>query len=192
MKKTIVRTKLTFIIAFFMIAVGLSGQVSAQGTPDSITPANEGICDQLVGSTPGLYGLCVAYCEAQDLDLYVKNPPATKILNNYRKKMAQGDPDMPCVQSESACPCWTEDELNSIAGSRGPVFCKNFPDWSSIFESDGIAEQSAAAGQSEVGLICNYVDETADPAIVRYMEPTPEEALLCATQIDQRCAELGL
>lgn len=35
-------------------------------TPDGETPANEGVCDELIGLTPGLYGLCVAFCEAQD------------------------------------------------------------------------------------------------------------------------------
>ena len=48
--------------------VGLSSPVIAS-TPDGETPANEGVCDSLNGATPGLYGLCVAYCEAQDLDI---------------------------------------------------------------------------------------------------------------------------
>ena len=30
------------------------------GTPDGFPPANEGVCDELIGGTPGLYGLCVA------------------------------------------------------------------------------------------------------------------------------------
>jgi len=39
-------------------------------TPDGETPANEGVCDALQadGTTKGLYGLCVAFCEAQDAE----------------------------------------------------------------------------------------------------------------------------
>ena len=38
-------------------------------TPDGDTPVNEGVCDPLMedGVTKGLYGLCVAFCESQDL-----------------------------------------------------------------------------------------------------------------------------
>ena len=38
-------------------------------TPDGETPAEESVCDALQGGTPGLYGLCTAYCEAQDADI---------------------------------------------------------------------------------------------------------------------------
>ena len=67
-------------------------------TPDGVTPANEGVCNvlQASGITPGLYGLCVAYCEAQDLDTFDKEPPSTKILANYNKRKQASDPTMPC------------------------------------------------------------------------------------------------
>ena len=78
--------------------------VAVAQTPDGETPANEGVCDSLQGATPGLFGLCNAYCEAQDLDTFDKNPPNDRILANYRKKMKAGDPDMPCIQVP--CPCW--------------------------------------------------------------------------------------
>jgi len=87
----------------------MSGSAMAQ-TADGVTPANEGVCNALQGGTPGLYGLCVAYCEAQDLDLVGdKETPNNKILGNYRKKMREGDPDMPCIQVP--CPCWNAEQL---------------------------------------------------------------------------------
>ncbi len=69
-------------------------------TPDGETPANEGVCDvlQADGTTKGLYGLCVAFCEAQDhasldypitgddLDALMNMKPGGKILANYNKK----------------------------------------------------------------------------------------------------------
>jgi hypothetical protein len=47
----------------------LTGAALAQ-TPDGQTPVNEGVCDELMesGITKGLFGLCVAFCEAQDCD----------------------------------------------------------------------------------------------------------------------------
>ena len=62
------------------VAVGflVSGPVLAQ-TPDGETPSMEGVCDSLFDASPGLYGLCVAYCEAQDLnDIDFGNPIAVE------------------------------------------------------------------------------------------------------------------
>jgi hypothetical protein len=121
---------------FTILVLGLLASISAwSGTPDGETPANEGICDLLVDHTPGLYGLCVAYCEAHDAhiispggDLSELNAPNRKLLENYRKKMQAGDPDMPCVQS-TACPCWT---LEQLAALPPPTTAEgadaNFPD----------------------------------------------------------------
>ena len=108
----------TTLIAVAMFAI--ASPVLAQ-TPDGETPANEGICDPLHedGITKGLYGLCVAYCEAQDAHLLsIYGDPddlsvsGRRILDNYRKKMNAGDPDMPCVQEE--CPCWTASLLTEL------------------------------------------------------------------------------
>ena len=92
-------------------------------TPDGITPAEETTCDDLKHGTPGLYGLCVAFCEAHDCvpDFELDDPFANckkndrKILDKYRQKMRDGDPDMPCIPSvdddpEVACPCWSQNQ----------------------------------------------------------------------------------
>ena len=93
-------------------------QVALATTPDGITPAVEDVCDGLIGGTPGLYGLCVAYCEAQDCDSEAahsgqctRTPPSEPVLRNYNRKMQPGDPPMPCLAPEpSPCPCLTEEE----------------------------------------------------------------------------------
>ncbi len=101
------------VLALFTFFMG-SAQVLAS-TPDGETPANEGVCDVLIGSTPGLYGLCNAYCEAQDLDMFGEQKGSNpKILANYRKKMQSGDPDMPCL-APPPCECWTQEEANAAA-----------------------------------------------------------------------------
>jgi len=88
------------ILSFIcLLAISLmSGSVNAK-TPDGLTPAEENVCDAVKFATRGLYGLCVVYCEAQDLDAFDKKPASIKLLENYNKKMKPGDPEMPCVDS---------------------------------------------------------------------------------------------
>ena len=95
---------------------------------DGETPAQESVCDELIGQTPCLYGLCVAYCEAQDgpttlnVDVPLEDQdfsvPNRKILSNYDKKMREGDPKMPCVNYTTSCPVWSQEELDVI-GTQG-------------------------------------------------------------------------
>jgi hypothetical protein len=97
----------------------LTGAALAQ-TPDGQTPVNEGVCDELMesGITKGLFGLCVAFCEAQDCDGDGGGElpgscqhSAEKILANYDKRKQASDPDMPCIKAP--CPCWSEEELDN-------------------------------------------------------------------------------
>jgi len=114
------RTLLILVAVTFAI-IG-SVPASAQ-TPDGQTPAEETVCDVLIGATPGLYGLCVAYCEAHDADfLWPGGDPAEldvpnrMILQNYNDKKADFDPPMPCVQEAEgeSCACWTADQLSTV------------------------------------------------------------------------------
>jgi len=110
--------KRSWISAAVFVALA-SGTAVAE---DSSTPANEGICDELIGTTPGLYGLCVAYCEAQGGPVDLSNEeaildlktPHRNILKNYDKKMTDSDPKMPCVKYETACPLFTQEDIGLI------------------------------------------------------------------------------
>ena len=94
------------------------------GTPDGLTPNDEVICDGLKDATKGLYGLCIAYCEAtdspEDLSSEAKIAAlpkhSAKILENFNKMRQIGDPQMPCstYYDETACPAWTRDQINSV------------------------------------------------------------------------------
>lgn len=122
------------IAAAFLLIASVASVATAQGksnshrrTPDGATPAEESTCDNLKHGTPGLYGLCIAFCEAHDCepDLSLEDPFSVckksdrKILDKYRDKMRDGDPDMPCMPNpggpggggETLCPCWSEDDL---------------------------------------------------------------------------------
>lgn len=101
-------------------------------TPGGTTPAQESICDPLKadGVTQALYGLCVAYCEAQDISsesvplteeeiqaLFDARGPARRILEKYNQRKGPTDPEMPCVvPKESECPCYTPEEIMAIDG----------------------------------------------------------------------------
>jgi len=99
--------------------------------PDGETPANASVCDVLHEATPGLHGLCVAFCEVQDhpnilaaiteqeIHALEDAAPSGRLLANYNKKKKAGDPDMPCMNTTTVtdpCPCWAEAELAEIDG----------------------------------------------------------------------------
>lgn len=112
------------VCSSILLSLVLSPVAVAQ-TPDDEVPASEGVCDELRadGITKGLYGLCVAFCEAQDhtsisdpitqqeLDALSASAPAGRILDNYNQKKTEADPTMPCVKVQEPCPCWTEQEF---------------------------------------------------------------------------------
>ncbi len=64
------------ISLIFLVSLFISVSAIAKGTPDTETPATEEICSTLVDATPGLYGLCVAYCEAHDAPEDLTEPEA--------------------------------------------------------------------------------------------------------------------
>ena len=108
------RDLLILISATFVLVGSLPA--TAQ-TPDGMTPAEETDCDVLIGATPGLYGLCVAFCEAHDADPSDLDVPDQMILEIYNKKMVLDDPPMPCLEPDEpqvSCPCWSADELLNV------------------------------------------------------------------------------
>ena len=163
-----------------------TGTLYAQ-TPDGETPANEGVCDGLQGGTPGLYGLCVAYCEAQDFDTIEKQPSSTKILANYRKKMKAGDPDMPCIQVQTQCSCFTNAELANMTadglGSCNRVISNRI----TIIDNGSLnyAEVDTSIGNE----VCRYADIDTLPDTVRFQSISADDAQSCFATIDQACTD---
>ena len=181
------------VAAYTAAAVILAGatftaNVAIAQTPDGETPANEGVCDSLQGGTPGLYGLCVAYCEAQDLDSFDKEPPNTNILANYRKKMKAGDPDMPCIQVP--CPCWTNAEIGSITADTQAAACPRSTGKIQIIDNapkTKFAEADQNAGRER----CRYIDLNAAPPVIRSFQITTAEAQSCYAQVSAACDLVG-
>ncbi len=74
------KSKVAIVLASTLLAVA---SVATAKTPDGDTPAIETICNQFSGA---LFGLCNAYCEAQDLDEFPKDPVNDVLENNFEKK----------------------------------------------------------------------------------------------------------
>lgn len=177
------------------VAVALFAVSATVQAADGLTPATNETCDSLAGEKPGLYGLCVALCEAQECggtlnpDKTVTldetcGPSADDLLRNYIK-LARGTetPLPPCI--EAACPCWSEPEIDNIggylAGDRSLDWC--FEGSSSV----GIIGHSTDGGGVELA----YVIETSTGPVCqsRQTNPTEErEEPVDAPQI-QKCTE---
>ena len=179
-----------FCAASVVAMVGLS---SNEAMADDLTLANEGVCDSLQGSTPGLYGLCVAYCEAQDLDDIDREPPSTKILANYRRKMKEGDQDMPCVQV--SCPCFSSDDLAAMTGD-GIASCNRLITNKLRIDDDGVlhfADVDKSASRER----CRYIDAGVFPRVVRSQRladdadsTAAQKAQACYGLIDTACSAI--
>ena len=74
-----------------VLAAGMFvGRAFALGTPDGQPPSRETVCDGLHGAA---FGLCNAYCEAQDCDVHPR-PSCAQLRKNFLKKT--GSPVFPC------------------------------------------------------------------------------------------------
>ena len=77
----------TFATALFSTAA------FANGTYDGQTPAQEQVCD-LAGLEGGAYGLCIAYCEANDCDVRPNKKNCKEIRKNF--EIRTGSAVLPC------------------------------------------------------------------------------------------------
>lgn len=179
------------MLGVVLIAGLATGSRAVASTPDGETPANEGVCDVLhTSATPGLYGLCVAYCEAQDLDITAKEPPNTKILENYRKRMKAGDPDMPCVKIP--CPCWTDAELASISVDGAAACLRSSTTTGASIQLVDNMPKTRFALADTTRLRCGYVDLNLIPAVVRSQTISPADAQACYNAVSAACDDLNL
>jgi len=184
------RTVLNFFSAVgFVILTGLmavSGN-SLATTPDGETPANEGVCDVLKmdGITKGLYGLCVAYCEAQDLNDMNKEPPSTRILANYNKKKQAGDPDMPCLQPPPNCPCWTTAELESIFTDGVSGTCTSSSDQTQFIDFTPVFQAAQGTVNGSAGSTCGFTDLSTGKSL--FVNISESDATVCKTQVEAMC-----
>jgi hypothetical protein len=186
---TLIKSISSKLASLLLVAGLVSAAPVIAETPDGMTPANEGACDVLkTNATPGLYGLCVAYCEAQDLDTFEKEPANSKILANYNKKKQAGDPDMPCVKVP--CPCWTDAELASISVG-GAAACLRSTNKIQLIDNlprTHFAEADTTLAEER----CRYINLNVSPLVIRSFSITAPEAASCYAAVNNACNALGL
>ena len=195
-------------IAFACILSLFSSLASAQ-TPDGLTPAAEDDCDIVKGGTPGLYGLCVAYCDAQDNDLPIDTsdpnnqptPASSRILEKYRGRMTASDPDMPCLNSP--CPCWENNDVNTVGSLGGePLVCQVTADANLVLE--GGINTDTSTGATIYAQTFTFNDRGkgcfwSNGGDIANLSPTSplirldtDDYAACSSQIAARCGQLGL
>jgi hypothetical protein len=85
---------LAALAAGFLAMPGLA-LAFGHGTPDAQPPAEETICNPDVGLRGPAYGLCVAYCEANDCELDPDQRACEVLLVNFHR--VTGRTDVPCI-----------------------------------------------------------------------------------------------
>jgi hypothetical protein len=204
---------LTTLLTPALLLLGLSMLTTptalAEGTPDGETPANEGVCDELIGGTPGLYGLCVGFCEAQDCEATLDDatdevnfdesckPSSPGLLETYNKRASASDPHMPCLNVVATeCPCWTEEELDGVADEDGGFFCEETDSETQIAGIEicpGRIVRPEHASTSDPNT-CSF-RMVSDPrdcrTISRAFSITPDEYMVCRESIRAECDARG-
>jgi hypothetical protein len=107
--------KLKHLLALLMIfLLSLASEALAQDLPSD---TDESVCDGLMDEIPGLYGLCIAFCEAHDgaTTIVVESPTTYpegaegKIFEQFEKRAGEEGPEMPCVKYvDGECPYWSQ------------------------------------------------------------------------------------
>lgn len=189
---------MTTIARLFFLSA-LLGLFSAPLFADGLPPSEESACDVLNadGITPGLFGLCNAYCEAKDCDGYPEGEEphsCGRLLANYENRAGESDPVMPCLQEEpTVCPCWPPETERLADGGMGlpAVGClNNLPGIGTVIEYDDGTDMITFADTPGGCEYLNSLTEDLDD-----LETTPEEDAVCLADvvnlIDQDFGGLG-
>jgi len=172
--------------------------------------ADESVCDDLMFATPGLYGLCIAYCEAIECDVDAENAQQcenarTQILRNYNRKKQPWDPDMPCLPSVD-CFCFTQQEVEALLGGllpgNGRITCwEEDPGASDSYWGAAAArvdhprlETSFFVAFDNDGGGCEYRDAGGDSRFAEYLsreQGHDGDAWACFNNIYQACLNTG-
>lgn len=156
---------MTRLLTFLIL---LTPCVAMAGPPPAGT-----ICDELKGGTPGLYGLCVAYCGAQGLSEPEAGgkQSAFSLLRAYERKRGPVDPDMPCVADgpnepppplAAQCPCWNSQAL--MDSVPDPTSCFAGADYMSVFQEDSTGSGISAQLGFPVLITARYCSINFDVA----------------------------
>ena len=93
--KSLIRSWCTIGLLALAFSPATVAVAQGEGTPDGVTPAVEDVCTGMKGAA---FGLCVAFCEANDCDLYPDTDACDVLRGNYAK--ITGEFTLPCEAPE--------------------------------------------------------------------------------------------
>lgn len=174
-------------VQFLLLSV-LLGLCSTAAFADGLPPSEEDDCDvlQLPGVTPGLFGLCNAFCEAKDCDKYADGDMSSScegLLANYEGRASDSDPVMPCLQEETVvCPCWPPETERLEDGGMGlpGVGCGvNIPGLGTLAIYDDSEGNAISFAVTPDG--CEYMNTMIPDPIE--LPVSPEEEEVCVNDV---------
>lgn len=193
-------------VQFLLLSV-LVGFYTVTAFADDLTPAAEDVCDYLQGPefTPGLFGLCNAYCEARDCDEYglvEDQPKSCQMLweNFVNNAIGPDDPlEPPCLDEDEPepdpvlCPCWPGDDdgdgtpnvmedANLPLGEGTATSCLLEPP---DFFSAGVADSSFMVTFILLGNVCDFFYASDPPVTVNNLDGT--QFMACRDDILDLC-----
>lgn len=153
------------------------------GTADWSTPAQETICDNLIGQA---FGICNAYCEALDCHLDNPNASATACTKLFDKFVQVTGVVPPC---EITCPCTELPFFSDILDGTSPATeCFIVDVFGTATEVDVISlEGTAAAITGEPTPRCGEFPDFEIPTILEITLPQAQQCnqLLIDTATNQ-------
>ena len=180
-----------FTAVLALASILIASPVLAEPGNNQSTPAQESVCDPLKadGVTKGLYGLCVAYCEA--------NAQSQDVLDEFNARRTEDDPEIPCGAPPATCPCWTAAMLQAASGSgitpecsfgigdsvRDEAIYLDFSGFPFTFEAFGI-DSSACTYIYDSDLLNG---DTIEGDVSLTLGVTPAEEVVCRTEVASLC-----
>ncbi|MEJ8568969.1 hypothetical protein [Elongatibacter sediminis] len=173
------------ICVILIILVAVFSTALQAGSRGGAAHAGEEVCDVLRDGdyTKGLYGLCVAYCQAE--------ARSDKVLANYERKRNEDDPDMPClVEPDPVCPCWSAEMVGAVLnGSATPVSCMSDDAAEAVFIDFGVPSYEAFSTDASTCaylLDPDFVPNNGDETYLQLPLQEGEEAA-CRADIETLC-----
>jgi hypothetical protein len=185
--------KYSSLLLVAAVLLSLAAVSTARPGANAVVTTNQGVCDDLQNATPGLYGLCVSFCEAQDCvpDFSLDDPfqncqvSSPGLLAQYNRRKQADDPSMPCVQEGSACPCWSSDELSQLRhpAPQDTAACLNGASntrWSILGENATGSYATRVFGDANGScFISDACDDGSCLGVSRNLQVSPEEGVAC-------------
>lgn len=172
-----------------------SATVAAVPANLNLRGAGRALEDECAGEVGRAYGLCNAFCTAQDCDeaLYDDNgniiKSCAKIKENWVS--ATGLESLPCeAPPATTCPCW--DGVPDYTAGFVPRSCSTIPgesttamgfDWLVAAERP-VFKVSLTSGSES----CQQLPNIGAPGGVGQSQITAEEAVVCSDLLKERCA----